>query len=647
MQILASLSIGLCIIASALGAHAQSDTIYSRIDKAETPTQRVAKLVEVARNIRTKIPTKSDSLLQLAIVEGKRLPDPVPYADALSTLANSLMERGKLDTAEQLFQMAIAVYEKANEARGLSVGYTGLGNNRIHRGDVPGAMTHFVKAIQLAEQTNDTNYVAASLSNIGWTYYNNGQLAEAEKLTLRALALYQARTDSTGMAQSFNNLGIYMAEKGEFDSSLVLFQKSLDLRIKLNILKDIPWNYNNMGGLLIMMGRPTEGLNFLAKAAEAFERIGQMKGALSTLNNMAAANNEMGKHNECLRLSREVEAKARKLDMRDLVRDAYENMASALYNKGDYKQAFEMQELLMALKDTLVNEKTSEKLAELQTLYETEKKQNEINRLSAEAQLSELRIGKQRNQIGLLLAILLGIVLLSIGFYVWYRQRQREKLNALLINQQELRLKAIIEAQEEERKRIAKDLHDGTVQTLTGLKMRFERLRGQLAPHGTLADDFDRSLTILTEAGNEVRAISHQMMPRSLQEMGLVPSLADMLERSLGSTAIAYQFEHHKVEGHRFKETVEISLYRIAQELVNNIIKHSGAKAVSLQLMQVKDHLILIVEDDGKGFKVDDVQARNGIGLMNITSRIKAVNGEMHYEPSPMQGTVATIRVPV
>ena len=129
--------------------------------------------------------------------------------------------------------------------------------------------------------------------------------------------------------------------------------------------------------------------------------------------------------------------------------------------------------------------------------------------------------------------------------------------------------------------------------------------------------------------------------------MGLIPALADMLEKSLGLTEIQCEFEHHNVENERFKEAVEISLYRICQELINNIIKHSEAKAVSVQLLKTKSHLVLVVEDNGKGFTFDDPNNQNGIGLMNISSRAKAVNGEVNYEPNPKQGTVASVRVPL
>ena len=280
---LLSTSTFVILLSCTLTARAQSDTLAVRLAKKKEPVARVNELVELGRLLRAKAPQKSDSLLLLALKEGRGLKDQAVYSNALSTLGNSLNERGEVDSASVLFGAAEAISSKADDPRGVAVALTGMGNNRIYRGDMPGAMDFFLRAIRVAEQTGDSSYMAASLSNIGWTYYNNGQLIDAETFTLRSLSIYNARKDSTGMAQSYNNLGIFLAEKGEFDSSLVLMQRSLDLRIRLNILKDIPWNHSNLGGLLIMMGRPAEGLVQLAKAAEAFERIGQMRGAVSAL----------------------------------------------------------------------------------------------------------------------------------------------------------------------------------------------------------------------------------------------------------------------------------------------------------------------------------------------------------------------------
>ena len=130
-----------------------------------------------------------------------------------------------------------------------------------------------------------------------------------------------------------------------------------------------------------------------------------------------------------------------------------------------------------------------------------------------------------------------------------------------------------------------------------------------------------------------------------LQEKGLLAAIEEMVRKSLGITTIHFQIEHFKVENVRFQERIELSLYRICQELVNNIIKHSKASEVAIQLMRNKSHLILIVEDNGVGFNKQ--QNKDGIGMMNISSRLSTVKGEAEIEPGPERGVVATIRVPV
>jgi signal transduction histidine kinase len=135
------------------------------------------------------------------------------------------------------------------------------------------------------------------------------------------------------------------------------------------------------------------------------------------------------------------------------------------------------------------------------------------------------------------------------------------------------------------------------------------------------------------------------MMPKALAESGLIAAMDDMLHKSLGLSSIQYRLEHFKVDGVRFPERIEIGLYRVCQELINNIIKHSGASEVAVQLFRSKGWLIMIVEDNGRGFLHSPNQ--EGIGLSNVTSRIHTVDGEVSWEPGPQCGTVATIKVPV
>ena len=238
--------------------------------------------------------------------------------------------------------------------------------------------------------------------------------------------------------------------------------------------------------------------------------------------------------------------------------------------------------------------------------------------------------------------IIVVIIHLAMGlasFIGFLKTRKQNKHAQIRIEEQQKGLKAVIQAQEDERKRIAEDLHDGIVQQLGGLKMGLQKIFTDKENKET-----SKIINILDNSAQELRELSHKMMPRSLGELGLIPSLTDMLENSLGHTNINYKFEHFGIND-RFSENIEIAIYRIAQELVNNIIKHSQANKANIQLIKTGNHILLMVEDNGKGINL--TKHKNGIGLMNIASRLDTINGKVNYEPSPESGTLATIKIPI
>ena len=198
-------------------------------------------------------------------------------------------------------------------------------------------------------------------------------------------------------------------------------------------------------------------------------------------------------------------------------------------------------------------------------------------------------------------------------------------------------MKAVIQAQEEERKRIAKDLHDGIVQQLGGLKLGLQNV------FKSKSEEESKLIKVLDDSAQELRVLSHKMMPKSLSELGLIPALEDMLSNTLGNTNIEYDFENFGIKD-RLKENIEISLYRITQELIQNVIKHSGATKANVQLFKAGSDIVLIVEDNGMGIKKSE---SSGIGLMNISSRLDTINGNVNFEPSPESGTLATVKIPI
>ena len=323
--------------------------------------------------------------------------------------------------------------------------------------------------------------------------------------------------------------------------------------------------------------------------------------------------------------------------------DQEEHALSTIYNaytfKKDYQKAIEILVQMRAVTKKRSEKQLSDAIGKYQVQLETEKKNLIIQ--EKESQLESEKL-KTSNRNRLLTALVLLIIAMILGFIIIFQRRQRKTerdKNALLLKSKSDNLKAVIYAEEKERKRIAADLHDGIVQQLGGLKLNL-----QLLLQNDTRTESKKVIDILDEATTELRTLSHQMMPRALSELGLVAALEDLFDKSIGLTTIQYQFEHFGILN-RLPENIETAIFRISQELINNLIKHSEAKNVNIQLFKAQNNIIFIVEDNGKGFKKDSNS--KGIGLMNISSRLDAINGQVNYEPSPGSGTLVTIKIPL
>ncbi|NOQ74577.1 MAG: hypothetical protein GQ574_21375 [Crocinitomix sp.] len=276
-------------------------------------------------------------------------------------------------------------------------------------------------------------------------------------------------------------------------------------------------------------------------------------------------------------------------------------------------------------------------LTKFEAEFETEKKSLELER--KQAQLEQEKLSNYNKNILIVTIIIIAISLLLVVLLIQQKRKRRllEKQANETIRIKEQSLQSIIQAQENERQRIAKDLHDSIVQQLGSLKIRLS----STFLNRNISDDF--SIELLEKTTSELRELSHRMMPKSLEELGLIAAVEDTLSISFDLTAIKYTFDCFGVVG-RLPQKLEITIFRILQELINNIIKHSQASEVSVQIIKNQSHTIVIVEDNGVGFSIKS--DKSGIGLLNINSRLDSVDGSVNFEPSVESGTLVTIRIP-
>lgn len=295
---------------------------------------------------------------------------------------------------------------------------------------------------------------------------------------------------------------------------------------------------------------------------------------------------------------------------------------------------------VQGLRDSIARRDFRENLGRLEVEYETQKTRTEL----AESQLALSESLRQRNQL-LLGGGVLGLLLL-FGFLFYqnrlklqrlkthFERERRERELAEAHRKAELsNLRALIEGQEMERSRVAKDLHDGLGGLLTTVKA-----------HVASIPDTKEAEVLIDRACTSVRRIAHNMVPQTLADSGLAGSLGDLASQ-LWVQGYAVDLEIVGEPDERLDLHQRSILLRIVQELSHNVVKHAGAKSILLQLIDRPEGLLLTVEDDGKGFNLDHAKRTGGLGLSSIEQRVAYLEGTITYDSQPGKGTTVTVGI--
>ena len=249
------------------------------------------------------------------------------------------------------------------------------------------------------------------------------------------------------------------------------------------------------------------------------------------------------------------------------------------------------------------------------------------------------------------IGIVLELLFFALGLGYKNKMDEIEKVEAkealkLEVERQQVRhLNALSEVQEQERSRFAKDLHDGLGGMLWGVKLSLSNMKGNMVMDSDHVQVFERSLDMLDNSIHELRRVAHNLMPEALVKFGLAAALKDFCDFINGSKVIDIIFQQVGSE-RRLDMAVEVVLYRVANELVNNALRHSSASEVIIQLNYDDYSVTLTVEDNGKGFDKSILDKTTGAGWPNIKSRIAYLKGTLDVETSPGNGTAINIAIP-
>jgi two-component system, NarL family, sensor kinase len=494
---------------------------------------------------------------------------------------------------------------------------------------------NYVKAIETMEEAlkhcngNDAesiSYKSINLSNLAYFYYLQSQtidrnqlgqsdiyksvLANSINYAKEGLAIAKIKNDNAEKLAVLNNLCLAYIEYGNLDSAAYYLDMSASIVKKMSTdLKLQSEYFFNKGKYLQTQKKYTDALKAFYQSL--------------TL--------------------------AQKMNYYEFIYMNYFAISKLHTETGEYEQALLYNNKYIELHDKILNEENFSNALSIENNYNNEEKEIEFVKTKAD--------NRQKSTLN---KILLGsaAALLFIGF-LGYRnfknkqkvssqqqELQKQKITELEKDKQLLAIDAMLQGQEEERSRIAKDLHDGLGGMLSGTKLSFINMKENLVLTSENAVQFDKSLSMLDNTIADLRKVAHNLMPEALVKFGLQEAVRDFCNSIQASTNLKVVYQPLG-DNRKLSNTAEVFTYRIIQELVNNAVKHANATQIIVQLTTNNNKVGIAVEDNGKGFDANTLANSKGAGMDNIKYRVQYFNGTIDTVTSVGNGTSVNIELVV
>lgn len=553
---------------------------------------------------------------------------------------------GQPDSAKLYATKSLKLAYKLKQNATIATSLGLIANSYSIKNDFKNAHFYYLKAVKIYMALNNQFAIGNSYINMGNLFQHQGIIPQAEKYYALAGTIFKKLNDNERLAQLYNNYGILYGENNQLIKSEKYFVASTSIREKLSDQLNLANAYLNVGAINILLKKYKKAEDFLLKSMLKFKSINNVYGQTSCLTNLGQIQEETKNYTKAIYYYQQSIALSKTNNNMEDLENALINISNTYRKKGDYKQAFLYNEELIDLKDTIYKKSLTAEIAEMQIKYETEKKQQNINLLNKENKIQKLTVARRNTYLVISLGALLTTFLLGFLFYNRYKLKQETRLQSEIIKQQDLATKAVLEAEEKERKRIAGDLHDGVGQLFSVVKMNLSGLLDRLKP--TLTNDkilAEKTLALVDESCKEVRNISHQMMPNLLLKAGLASAIKDFIDK-IDKESLKVNLQTVGLN-QRLSTNIELVLYRVLQETVNNVIKHAKASQLNLQLVKDTESITATIEDNGKGFDKNLIEKFEGIGLKNIRTRVEYLKGSVDFDSQLNGGTVVSIWIPL
>ncbi len=492
------------------------------------------------------------------------------------------------------------------------------------------AVREFSVSLKQSEKNKDVAGRAGALVSIGWAYMEDNKPSEAISFFMEILKI-KSSDQYLNKATVLNNIAACYNILGKYQNAANYAQMGVKEARGMNSLVDLANGLNILAGAIYQQGKVKQALSYLSEASKVREKVGDPAMLASDYMELSDIYRKSRQFAPSIAYARKAVALSIKNNINLKLESAYSTLATSLEDAGQYKLAAIYYKKLLAYKDSANNAANNKAMAELLVKYNTQKKTTENLQLKQDNLSARLRLISKQRWLTITISIAVLIILSSIFLYIFIRSRYKTRLVQQQIAEQKNRTLAVLETEENERKRIAADLHDGVCQMLATVSVQLKRT----------IPSIDTAQHLLEQAAEEVRAVSHRMTPELLKHYGLAKAIEESLLRLNSSNSLTTFVFYNNAELEGIEELLQVIIFRAFQELINNIIKHARATEVNVHLTVNEENVILLIEDNGVGFSAGNNHA--GLGLKSLMNRVNAFDGVLTIDSMLGKGTTVIL----
>ncbi len=576
-------------------------------------------------------------------------------------LADCYVWRGELLKSSEQFKDAHLAFDSAIALADLSpllaeksaFAYRQKGQIHFSQDDYYNALHFYFEALKYYEYHPDNN-TTSLLTNITSIYLRLNNLEKALEFGKKNLQFSEQTGNKMIVVQAQMGLvGIYLKKNDLASASALLDLVAPHIPDAFEMIINGAY-YDRRGTIYYLQKKYDSSFIYYQQALYYSEKMGHRLNANLALYHLSDNALKLDKLEIAKKYALQNMALAKKIGTPAARFTALLNMSEYHKKTGNYREAFDLLKEGAQLKDSVLSESNIKQMNTLGAIYEAGKSQKEILQLQTEKNLQHIQL-KQKSSWNIFF-IICSVGLLAMGLLAYKNRRKSEQLSRqqqalqrqhiadLEKDKQLLAIDSMLKGQEEERNRIAKDLHDGLGGMLSGVKLSFINMKENMVLTPENMAGFERSIELLDSTIKELRKVAHNLMPEALVKFGLDEALKDFCNSIATASQLKVIYQQFG-EQRKLSNTAEVFIYRIIQELVNNSLKYAAAKTIMVQLTKYERKISITVEDDGKGFDTNTIESMKGAGFSNIRYRVNYFKGTIDIVSGPGEGTSVNIEL--